>query len=87
LSKPAWRGTGTEDYFGFAWCSTEEFDHPFRGQSRVVRRADYRDSAMHRYHLLDTLPFHTAAKFQTEAWGLAPGTMDYESLVIYYLAD
>jgi hypothetical protein len=42
---------------------------------------------MHRYHLLDTLPFHTAAKFQTEAWGLASGTMDYESLVLYYSAD
>jgi len=87
LSKPAWRGTGTEDYFGFAWCATKEFDHPFRGQSRVVRRAVYRDSAMHRYHLLDTLPFHTAAQFQTEAWSLAPGTMDYESLIIYYLAN
>jgi hypothetical protein len=87
LSNPAWRGTGTEDYFGFAWCSTKIFDHPLRGQSRVVRRTEYRDSAMHRYHLLDTLPFHTAAKFQTEAWGLAPGTMDYESLILYYSAD
>jgi hypothetical protein len=83
-NKPAWRGTGTEDYFGFAWCSTKTFDHPLRGQSRVVRRAEYRDSAMHRYHLLDTLPFHTAVKFQTEAWGLAPGTMDYEALILYY---
>ncbi len=87
LEKPAWRGTGTEDYFGFAWCSTKTFDHPLRGQSRVVRRADYRNSAMHRYHLLDTLPFHTAAKFKTEAWGLAPGTMDYESLILYYSAN
>lgn len=87
LHNPAWRGTGTEDYFGFAWCSTKEFNHPFRGQSRVVRHADYRNSAMHRYHLLDTLPFHTAAQFQTEAWGLAPGTMDYESVIMYYSAD
>jgi len=87
MQSPAWRGTGTEDYFGFAWCATKEFDHPLRGQSRVARRAEYRNSTMHRYHLLDTLPFHTAAKFQTEAWGLAPGTMDYESLVLYYSAD
>ncbi len=87
MDKPAWRGTGTEDYFGFAWCSTKEFDHPLRGQSRVVHHADYRNSAMHRYHILDTLPFHTTAKFQTEAWGLAPGTMDYESLILYYSAN
>ena len=84
LINPAWRGTGTEDYFGFAWCSTKEFDHPFRGQSRVIIQKDVRSSAMHRYHLLDTLPFHTAAKFQTEAWGLASGTMDYDSLILYY---
>lgn len=84
MNKAAWRGTGTEDYFGFAWCSTKEFDHPFRGQSRVTLQKNCRSSAMHRYHLLDTLPFHTAAKFQTEAWGLSSGTMDYESLVLYY---
>lgn len=84
LSKPVWRGTGTEDYFGFAWCSTKTFDHPLRGQSRVVRLTDSRNSTMHRYHLLDTLPFHTFAKFQTEAWGLSSGTMDYETLILYY---
>lgn len=84
LNEPVWRGTGTEDYFGFAWCSIKEFDHPFRGQSHVVRQSDYRDSTMHRYHILDALPFHTAARFQTEAWGLTSGTMDYDSLILYY---
>ena len=84
-SKPVWRGTGTEDYFGFAWCSTKTFDHPFRGQSRVNQSGERRTSAMHRYHLMDRLPFHISALFQTEAWGLAEGMMDYESVILYYL--
>jgi hypothetical protein len=84
MQSPAWRGTGTEDYFGFAWCSTETFDHLFRGQSGVYVYGSARLSAMHRYHILDRLSFHDFAQFQTEAWGLAPGRMDYESLVLYY---
>ncbi len=82
--KPVWRGTGTEDYFGFAWCSTKDFKHPLRGQTRVAYSRNSRNSTMHRYHILDTLPFQTNALFQTEAWGMTSGTMDYEALVLYY---
>ena len=82
---PTWRSTGTEDYFGFAWCSQKTFDHIFRGQSAVFATTSGRASAMHRYHLLDRLPFHRFARFDTEAWGLSEGSMDYESLILYYL--
>lgn len=85
ISEPTWRGTGTEDYFGFAWCSITEFDHPFRGQTHVGTEKEMTTTSLHRYHLLDRLPFHKLARFQTEAWGLAEGKMDYESLILYYL--
>ncbi len=39
---------------------------------------------MHRYHLLDRLPFHRFARFDMEAWGLAEGFMDYETTLIWY---
>ncbi len=82
---PAWRGTGTEDYFGFAWCSDGMFDHPLRGQSRADGGGSARRvAAMRRYHLLDRLPFHSRALFQMEAWGLAEGYMDYETAVLWY---
>ncbi len=81
---PAWQGTGTEDYFGLAWCSRSVFEHPLRGQSIVDDQRTGRLTAMHRYHVLDRLPFHQHARFETEAWGVAPGTMDYEALVLYY---
>jgi len=82
---PAWRGTGTEDYFGFAWCSDKTFDHPFRGQTRADgSRTNHRIAGMHRYHLLDRLPFHSFCRFEMEAWGLGEGAMDYEVLVSWY---
>ncbi len=81
----AWRGTGTEDYFGFAWCSDELFQHPLRGQTRADgSRSNRRIAAMHRYHLLDRLPFYRFAKFEMEAWGLAEGFMDYETTLMWY---
>lgn len=83
--EPAWQGTGTEDYFGFAWCSNELFEHPFRSQTRADgSQTKRRIASMHRAHLLDTLPFHQWAKFEMEAWGLGEGYMDYETSVIWY---
>ncbi|MEI6971842.1 MAG: DUF2961 domain-containing protein [bacterium] len=84
-NEPAWRGTGTEDYFGFAWCSDELFEHPFRSQTRADgSRTTHRVASMHRAHIIDTLPFHKSARFEMEAWGLGEGSMQYESSVIWY---
>jgi hypothetical protein len=77
---PAWRSTGTEDYFGFAWCSTKKFQHPFRGQTR----AGPSYAAMYRYHVLDALPFRERVRFDFEAHGTAAGSMDYSALVLWY---
>ncbi|MDF7823665.1 DUF2961 domain-containing protein [Pontiellaceae bacterium B12227] len=74
--KPGWRGTGTEDYFGFAWCSDSRFQHPLRAQVRP--------GVLSRYHLLDTLPFSAGARFGFEAHGTGDGFMDYSALVLWY---
>ncbi len=78
--QPAWRGTGTEDYFGFAWCSRKRFKHPFRGQTR----ASTSTASMYRYHILDPLPFAQWARFDFEAHGTGSGSMDYSALVLWY---
>ncbi len=77
---PGWHGTGTEDYFGFAWCSNKEFQHPLRGQTR----ADLSFAAMYRYHLLDALPFSGGARFGFEAHGIGTGSLNYSTLVLWY---
>lgn len=85
LATPVVRGTGTEDYFGFAWCSDRVFAHPLRGQNRADgSRGARRIAAMYRYHLPDTIVFHSHARFGFEAWGLEPGRADYELLWLWY---
>ncbi len=75
-ARPAWRGTGSEDYFGFAWCSRSTFEHPTRGQPRP--------GVMFRYHLIDALPFNEWARFEFEARGVGEGLMDYSTLALWY---
>jgi len=83
-SRPAWHGTGTEDYFGFAWCSQGIFHHPFRGQTYIAGSQSHRIAHMHRYHILDQLIFQRWGKFQFEAWGLGKGDMDWTSSILWY---
>jgi hypothetical protein len=85
-NRPAVHGTGTEDYFGFAWCSPNTFDHPFRGQTRVAHAGSDVLTGMHRYHILDTLPFRKWGRFQFEALGDGQGTMDWAAAVMWYSA-
>ena len=35
---PTHFGTGTEDYFGYAWCTTKKFSHAYFGQTRVNQK-------------------------------------------------
>jgi len=84
ISQPAWHGTGTEDYFGFAWCSQGIFNHPFRGQTHIDGSQCHRIAHMYRYHILDQLPFQRWGRFQFEAWGLGKGDMDWTTSMIWY---
>lgn len=86
-SCPAWEGTGTEDYFGFAWCSQGIFDHPFRGQTHIAGDRSRRIAHMHRYHILDQLPFKQWGRFQFQAWGLGKGEMDWATTIMWYSID
>ena len=31
---PSWFGTGSEDYYGYAWSNPEPFQHPYHNQTR-----------------------------------------------------
>ena len=82
--RPALHGTGTEDYFGFAWCSQGIFNHPLRGQTMIGGTLSHRIAHMHRYHILDRLPFQQWGRFQFEAWGLGTGQMDWRTSIMWY---
>jgi hypothetical protein len=71
---PSWFGTGTEDYYGYAWCSTRKFSHPFHAQTRadgpirdVVGSADgFGYTSVNRFHVIDAIPFQRRLQFDLE---------------------
>jgi len=58
-------GTGTEDYFGGAWCFGETFSAPFLGYP-------YSDGTRHglyRFHIMDPIRFEQDIKIAIQALG------------------
>jgi hypothetical protein len=68
---PSVYGTGTEGYFGFAWCSPEAFEHPYRAQPRCDGPLDLGHTRCLRWQVPDTIPFQRRLRFDLEPlhWG------------------
>ncbi|HVM48316.1 MAG TPA: DUF2961 domain-containing protein [Candidatus Acidoferrum sp.] len=87
---PSTFGTGSEDYFGYAWCCPQLFQHAFHNQT-------YNDGnnrghvSVNRWHITDNVPFHKSFEgciekyypnsrptlyAATAYWYLAPGGKD-----------
>jgi hypothetical protein len=81
---PSWFGTGSEDYFGYAWCSTELYTHAYHNQSIVTGPGNLGYSAEVRYHIIDDIPFAKHIKFDFEKLSGAP---DGYSAVAYWYAN
>lgn len=90
---PSAFGTGTEDYFGFAYCDRHTFDSPYRMQSLATpppeAGGNYRGLvSATRYHIMDVLRFSTALDFELELWHWdAAGTITFDTLAFLYLAQ
>ena len=60
---PSHFGTGTEDYYGYAWCSNERFSLPYIGQTRVGTRKNWGHLSLYRWHIFDAIPFNREIRF------------------------
>lgn len=65
---PSTFGTGTEDYFGYAWCSPLPFQKPYHGQPYVQGPENFGFSCQHRWHIFDSIPFSRSLRFDLELW-------------------
>jgi hypothetical protein len=65
---PSTFGTGTEDYFGYAWCSSTLFAKPYHGQSTSDEPANFGNTNVHRWQVFDDIPFSRSISFNLEAW-------------------
>jgi len=86
---PSLFGTGTEDYFGYAYSSRELFDHPYRLQSLaglpMSAGDDWRGLVSNaRFHVLDVLRFDERLKFDMELWHWGTTAVTYDTIVYFY---
>lgn len=65
---PSHFGTGTEDYFGYAWCWPETFTHAYHAQPRCDGPGNYGRTSVNRFHFLDRIPFQQDFRFDMELW-------------------
>ncbi|HNQ24844.1 MAG TPA: DUF2961 domain-containing protein [Phycisphaerae bacterium] len=84
---PSHFGTGTEDYYGYAWGSPERFTHAYHNQPRCDGPGNYGYSSVNRWHVMDRITFHKNLRFDMELWHwVDPCTLPVISVTAYWYA-
>jgi len=65
---PSHFGTGSEDYFGYAWCCPDLFTHCYHNQPRCDGPGNYGLTSVNRFHIIDKIPFTKQFQFDIEVW-------------------
>lgn len=84
---PSQIGTGTEDYYGYAWGMATYFSSPFLSapQRDVSDRGDWRGyTTTSRLRLLDGIPLRSSLKVDMEIWNWADTHVDYAVATFWY---
>ncbi len=82
---PSSIGTGTEDYYGYAWCRPEKFDHPFIAQPDGSGNFDPGYTVNLRWRTLDAIPFEKELKFDMEMWHWTRAHINFAPVTFYYM--
>jgi len=82
---PSTIGTGSEDYFGYAWCHPALFQRPFHAQSMTQNNRGHQ--SVLRWHVADNVPFQKSFEGCIEKYytNEERGTM-YACVPCFYLA-
>lgn len=85
---PSHFGTGTEDYFGYAWGTAAPFEAPFHAQPRGDANKGIGHTTNTRTRMLDRIPFNKSFKMNMELmhWQ-SGGTVDYATTTYWYARD
>lgn len=83
---PSHFGTGSEDYFGYAWVRPEVFtNHPFISQPDGSGNITPGYTVNMRYRSLDAIPFRKELKVDMEMWHWVSTIIDYAPVSYFYL--
>ena len=83
---PSFFGTGTEDYFGYAYCSNARFTTPYVGQPLAGSKQNYGRVALYRFHIADPIRFHNTLRFDQEVnhWGSSGAPVAHDGIAYFY---
>ena len=81
---PSHFGTGTEDYYGYAWCTPLFFESPFHAQPRCEGPGNFGSTTNLRFRVLDGVPFEKSLKFDMEIWHWSDVVVDYAVTTFWY---
>ena len=81
---PSHFGTGSEDYYGYAWCSAQPFNTPFIAQPSGAGNDQRGNTINTRLRLLDDIPYRTGLRFDMELLTWQPGRYRYAPTVFWY---
>ena len=85
---PSHMGTGTEDYYGYAWGMADRFDSPFIAMPHRDRTRPSGSWAglttTSRVRLLDGIPLPRSLKVNMEIWHWADTNMAYAAATFSY---
>lgn len=81
---PSTFGTGTEDYFGYAWCSPAYFEKAYHAQSKTQNNEGWQTIC--RWHLNDNVPFQVSFEGWMEKYWPNDWPAQYSALVCWYLS-
>jgi len=83
-SFPSLFGTGTEDYFGYAWSTPERFEHAYHAQTAAAGNGFAGLWSMNRFHVLDPIPFARSLRFDLEIWHWTETTVAVDATLYWY---
>jgi hypothetical protein len=81
---PSFIGTGTEDYYGYAWCRPEKFTHPFIAQPTGAGNFHPGMTVNMRYRTLDAIPFQREISSNIEMWHWVKTTVNFAMSSFWY---
>lgn len=81
---PSTFGTGSEDYFGYAWCDPTVFQHAFHNQP--ISEGNAGNICVSRWHIADNIPFQTSFDGFIEKYFPNDRPTQYACTVYWYLA-
>ena len=82
-SFPSIFGTGSEDYFGYAWCNTRLFMSAFHDQTLCEGPGNRNNTSVNRWQITDNVPFQKSIIATIENYG---NNKDY-ACATYWYAD